>query len=161
MDTESGTLAGTEAEAEAVDPRLRLVELSARFASAYLRWTETACTEGLKYPRLRLLEQLHCQGSQMMRTLADDLGLTPRNVTALVDALESDGLVRRVAHPSDRRATLVEPTPAGEAAAEETLEPRLAAVGELFDDLSPADQERLIGILTTLLDGLRTRGQRT
>jgi DNA-binding MarR family transcriptional regulator len=164
VETESDTSAGTEA-VEELDPRRRLVELSVRFASAYLRWMESArpadgC-DGLDFPRLRLLEQLHCQGPQMMRALADELGLTPRNMTALVDALEADGLARRVAHPSDRRATLVECTSAGEAAAEQTLEPKVAAVGELFDDLDPADQERLAELLATLLEGLRARGQRT
>lgn len=156
------THSGTPASGEVVDPRRQLVDLSVRFASAYLRWTESAATDdGLDYPRLRLLEQLHCQGPQMMRALADELGLTPRNMTALVDALEAEGLARRVAHPSDRRATLVESTPLGVAAAERTLEPKLAAVGELFDDLGPADRDRLADILGTLLDGLRARGQRT
>lgn len=159
METEPDAIAGTEVEV--LDPRRQLVDLSVRFASAYLRWMESASTNRLNYPRLRLLEQLHCDGPQMMRALAEDLGLTPRNVTALVDALEADGLVRRVAHPSDRRATLVEPTPAGVDAAEETLEPKLAAVGELFDDLTPDDRDRLAEILVTLLDGLRQRGLRT
>lgn len=143
-----------------LEARRRLVELSTRFTHAYTRWADSAAPDGLNYPRLRLLEVLHCRGPQMMRALADLLGLTPRNVTALVDGLEADGLVRRVAHPSDRRATIVEPTPEGQAAADETLGPRLAAVGELFDDLTPDQQERLADILTVLVDGLRDRGQR-
>ena len=34
-----------------------------------------------------------------MSDLADALGVTPRNITALVDGLEEEGMVRRVAHP--------------------------------------------------------------
>ena len=148
-------------QGDANEPRRELVELTAGFASAYLRWLGAATGDGLSFPRLRLLELLHCQGPQMMRALADDLGVTPRNMTALVDALEPEHLVRRVAHPTDRRATLIELTNQGCDAAEKSLEPRLIAIGELFDDLSPTDQTRLATILSTLLDGLRQRGQRT
>jgi DNA-binding MarR family transcriptional regulator len=148
-------------EIDPVDPRRRLVDLAAAFASGYLRWLEASKHGGgLTFPRLRLLEQLHCQGPQMMRALADDLGLTPRNMTALVDALEAEGLVRRVAHPSDRRATLVESTAAGVAAAECTLAPKLAAIGELFDGLTDAQQDELASLLSILVETMRRRGVR-
>jgi hypothetical protein len=42
------------------------------------------------------------------------LVLHPTSVTNIVDRLEADGLVRRTPHPSDRRATLVAITEAGE-----------------------------------------------
>ncbi|HEY8526292.1 MAG TPA: MarR family transcriptional regulator [Acidimicrobiales bacterium] len=147
------------------EARRHLVEVATRFASAFQRWAESAApdcpaAEGFNFAGLRLLEQLHCQGPQMMRAIADELGLTPRNVTALVDGLEGEGLVRRTPHPSDRRVTLVEATPKGLAVAEETIGPKLAAIGELFDDLSPDDQERLAELLTAVVDGLRARGQR-
>ena len=141
--------------------RREVVELAAGFASGYLRWIDAATCDGLSYPRLRLLEQLHCRGPLMMRALADDLGFTPRNMTALVDALEAEGLAVRVAHPTDRRATLVQLTAHGMTAAEEALAPRMATIGELFDDLTPVDRARLHRILITLVDGLRQRGQRT
>lgn len=143
----------------AYDVRRQLIERSAAFASAYLRWIDSGC-EGLSYPRLRLLEQLHCRGPQMMRVLADEIGLTPRNMTALVDATEAEGLVRRAVHPTDRRAVLIQLTDKGFTAAEDILVPRATAIAELFDDLSPTEQARLNKTLATLLDGLRSRGQR-
>jgi DNA-binding MarR family transcriptional regulator len=149
-----------EAQGEPVDPRRQLVELAAAFSTSYLRWLGATSSDGLNFLRLRVLELLHCQGPQMMRALADDLGLTPRNMTALVDALEGERLVRRVAHPTDRRATLIELTPQGYDAAEESLEPRLKELGDLFDDLSPTEQSRLATILAKLVDGLRQRSQR-
>lgn len=150
----------TGTQDEPVDPRRQLVELAAAFSSGYLRWLGATSSDGLNFLRLRVLELLHCQGPQMMRALADDLGLTPRNMTALVDALEGERLVRRVAHPTDRRATLIELTPQGYDAAEESLEPRLKELGDLFDDLSPTEQSRLAPILAKLVDGLRQRSQR-
>jgi DNA-binding MarR family transcriptional regulator len=150
----------SEIDAEPVECR-RLVDIAAAFASGYQRWLESATPSSeLSFPRLRLLEQLHCQGPQMMRVLADDLGLTPRNMTALVDGLEAEGLVRRVAHPSDRRATLVESTPAGVDAAECTLAPKLAAIGELFDGLTQEEQDQLASLLSVLVETMRGRGVR-
>src|SRR5262245_30896828 len=105
--------AKTGAHDEPVDPRRQLVELAAAFSSGYLRWLGATSSDGLNFLRRRVLELLHCQGPQMMRALADELGLTPRNMTALIDALEGERLVRRVAHPTDRRATLIELTPQG------------------------------------------------
>ncbi len=34
--------------------------------------------------------------------------MTATNITSLVDSLEEDGLIVRQAHPSDRRATVIE-----------------------------------------------------
>src|SRR5271156_6123630 len=100
------------------------------FSGGFRRWIGSVGTDGLSYARLRLLEDLHCQGPQKMRALADELGLTPRNITDAVDALEAEGLVRRTAHPTDRRATLVELTDAGVDTAEKELAPRLSVIGE-------------------------------
>ena len=133
---------------------------TAALARAYLRWVESADCDGLSYPRLRTLEELHCRGPFMMRALADQLGVTARNMTAIVDALEEEGLVRRRPHPDDRRAILVELTPAGIAATERALEPRLRTIGELFGDLSPQERHRFLDTVEGLLDGLRRRGQR-
>lgn len=53
------------------------------------------------------------RGSLPMRVMGDRLQLHPTSVTNIVDRLEQDGLVRRVAHPTDRRTTLVEITDKG------------------------------------------------
>ena len=90
--------------------RLALVAETARFAAAFLRWTDARAGDGLPYTRLRLLQTLHCDGPAIMRNLGDQLGASPRNMTAMVDALEDAGLVVRQPHPTDRRATLVELT---------------------------------------------------
>lgn len=52
-------------------------------------------------------------GSLPMRVMGDRLQLHPTSVTNIVDRLEQDGLVNRVAHPTDRRTTLVEITDGG------------------------------------------------
>jgi DNA-binding MarR family transcriptional regulator len=133
-------IAARPADAE-VDPRQLLVEETASFAREFHRWVESqARGDGLTMPGLRLVERLHCRGPAMMRTLASELGLSPRNMTALVDALERDDLVARRPHPSDRRAIMVELTASGNDAADAVLGPRIAAMATLFDVLD--DDER-------------------
>jgi len=52
-------------------------------------------------------------GRLPMRVMGERLQLHPTSVTNIVDRLQADGLVRRIPHPTDRRATLVEITEAG------------------------------------------------
>lgn len=137
-------------------PHRELLELSARFSRSFLKWLDASSAGGLSYPRLRVLDALHCQGSAKMKTLADGLGLSARNMTAVADSLEVEGLLRRVAHPSDRRATLLELTDQGVAAADESLVPRLAEISRLFDELSPPARVTLHGILTTLVEAMES-----
>lgn len=135
-------------------PHRELLELTARFAHSFLRWVDARPSGGLTFPRLRVLEALHCQGPAKMKTLADSLGLSARNLTSVADSLEGDGLLRRVAHPSDRRATLLELTDEGQAAADESLVPRLAEISRLFDELSPTSRHDLRTTLTALVTAM-------
>jgi DNA-binding MarR family transcriptional regulator len=146
---------GDENDAPDISHR-ELLELSARFSRLFLKWVDACPEGGFTYPRLRVLEALHCQGPAKMKSLADALGLSARNMTAVADSLEQDGLLRRVAHPTDRRATLLELTDDGLAAADKSLVPRLAEISRLFDELSPATRDTLRGTLATLVAALET-----
>ena len=81
-----------------------LARLIAEFGKAYTRliWQEME-RAGTTPARARLLGALHCQGTCKMSEISTRLGVTPRNVTKLVDGLESEGLVKRHPHPDDRR----------------------------------------------------------
>jgi DNA-binding MarR family transcriptional regulator len=71
---------------------------------------------GLSFARVRALRRLAPQ-PLTLRTLAEQLAADPPYVTLMVDDLQERGLVRRMPHPEDRRAKLVELTAAGRAAA--------------------------------------------
>ena len=160
VDVTSGTPTGGSAGADEVaTPAIshrELLELSARFSRLFLKWLDDCPEGGFTYPRLRVLEALHCQGSAKMKSLADALGLSARNMTAVADSLEHEGLLRRVAHPTDRRATLLELTEDGLAAADRSLVPRLAEISRLFDELSPATRNGLRGTLATLVAAMES-----
>ncbi|MCC2032232.1 MarR family winged helix-turn-helix transcriptional regulator [Microbacterium allomyrinae] len=68
---------------------------------------------GLTTSRTHLLWVLYHGGPQTQVHLAEAIGVTPRNVTTLVDALDATGFARREPHPSDRRAVLVQLTERG------------------------------------------------
>lgn len=66
--------------------------------------------------RVAVLWTLSLHGPSTQRALAQALAVTARNISGLVDALESHGYIERIAHPSDRRAVLVTLTSKGEVA---------------------------------------------
>jgi DNA-binding MarR family transcriptional regulator len=137
-----------------------LVGSLAHFAHAYLRWIDANADHGLTFLRLRLIDRLNEEGPAMMRTLADELRLTPRHMTALVDALEQENLVARRPHPTDRRATVVELTASGCEAANAVLAPSMNAIAGLFDELTAEEMVELEALVGKLLTALRERGQR-
>jgi DNA-binding MarR family transcriptional regulator len=147
------SLAGRSEE----DARVMLVAQTARFSASFLRWVETRTCDGINFARLQLLQALHCGGPAIMRDLGTQLGATPRNMTALVDALEEAQLVVRRPHPTDRRATLIELSPDGVREAEEGLGPRLSAMSEIFAGLSAAEREQLSAAMTKLMRAIRER----
>jgi DNA-binding MarR family transcriptional regulator len=83
---------------------------------------------GMSYSRGRVVAALAVSGPVLMRALSEAVGVTPRTITGLIDALERDGWVERRAHPSDRRATIIALTPAAEAT--------FARLNENYGDMS-------------------------
>src|SRR5581483_6814092 len=67
----------------------------------------------LSMPRFHLLWVMAQAERLRMSDLADRLDLSARTITSAVDALERDDLLARRPDATDRRATLVELTPAG------------------------------------------------
>ncbi len=59
-------------------------------------------------------------GEMPLVTLSERLLVHPTSVTSTVDSLERLGFVNRVAHPTDRRATLARITPSGRRAMEQS-----------------------------------------
>jgi DNA-binding MarR family transcriptional regulator len=138
--------------------QIDLVEAFTELGPAWTRWVH-AClpSDSVSYARLRLLSALECEDNQTMRHLADVLCVTPRRVTALVDALEAEGLVERHPHPTDGRSTLITITPAG--VKHETADGRLhqSEVGIAFGDLTVEQQEQLLQISRDLTEAFRNR----
>jgi DNA-binding MarR family transcriptional regulator len=139
----------------------RIAELVAAFPDlchAWDRWV-AACLPGdaVSYARMRLLNTLKRDGEQTMGQIAAALDVTPRRVTALVDAMEGDALVARRPNPRDRRSTLVGLTEAGARQQQLGWERHQAEVALAFSDLSDADRVLLERISRKLTSAVRAR----
>lgn len=87
-------------------------------------------------------------GSLPLGKMGERLMIHPASVTNIVDRLDKQGLVKRMPHPTDRRAVLAEITEAGrrivETTTERVIDSELGMAG-----LSPQELNRLVQILKT------------
>ena len=102
---------------------------------------------GLTRARATVIWQLHRQGATTQQQLARTIGVTARNITALVDGLEESGFVRRERHPTDRRAVLVRLTDTGRRTTRQLADDYDAGSAALFAGLPPKDVRRFLGML--------------
>lgn len=110
---------------------------------------------GLTTARTHLLWELAGLGPSTQQALAVALGVSPRNVTGLVDALEEHGYVARRPHPTDRRALLVTLTEAGEQTIAQMQSARAQAATALVSGLAPDRLEEFRESLDTVAERLR------
>ncbi len=93
---------------------------------------------------LRLIEQLGEFGPQMMRSLAEHLGLAVNSITSLIDGLEQKGLAHRVRSEVDRRVVHVELTPQGNETFRLASNAKLEFHRALLSALTEDEQEILL-----------------
>jgi DNA-binding MarR family transcriptional regulator len=118
----------------------RLVELQDFGARQY----------GLGFARGRVLWALQESGPVLMRALSQQLGISPRTVTGLIDALEADGWVTRSPHPEDRRATIISLTATAEATLAKLRDSYQTLARDLLGDIPPEELARCRAVITTL-----------
>lgn len=111
---------------------------------------------GLTVPRTHLMWVLFHEGPQTQIHLAEQLGVTPRYITTLVDALDTTGLARREPHPTDRRAVLVHLTERG-LSLMETMDAEHEQLGAaLIDGLDAQTVTAAVRALDHVRDRLQT-----
>lgn len=93
-----------------------------------------------------------------LKELAERLHIAPRSATEVVDHLADKGLVERRTHPTDRRASLLALTGAGEQLRETVLADRKREADEFFSVLEPDDRVELARILGQLAGDGRQAG---
>src|SRR3954468_8105290 len=103
---------------------------------------------GTTLPRFDLMAQLerHAEGLKM-NELSRLLMVTGGNVTTIVDQLEKEGLVERLAEPADRRAFRIRLTKAGERSFTEMARQHEEWVVEMLSGLSRREQDDLLRLL--------------
>src|SRR3954468_22288454 len=103
---------------------------------------------GTTLPRFDLMAQLerHAEGLKM-NELSRLLMVTGGNVTTIVDQLEKEGLVERLAEPADRRASRIRLTRIGERTFTDMARQHEEWVVEMLSGLSRREQDDLLRLL--------------
>jgi len=98
--------------------------------------------------QLRFLRTLsRCDEPQRLGAIAERLDVAPRSVTSKVDQAEADGHVRRIADPTDRRATLIELTDEGRALLAAVAAQQHEGAAARLGVLPEADRDELLRLL--------------
>jgi DNA-binding MarR family transcriptional regulator len=125
---------------------LTLLIKRGRFAESKL--DQALDSAGLTFVKWRVLDALVNASSPIsLGKLAEHLNCVKSNVTQLIDRLESEGSVRRVSDPEDRRSILMELTESGKrmhTAGREALE---SATRGLFSGSNEEDRKSLRQLL--------------
>jgi DNA-binding MarR family transcriptional regulator len=133
------------------NPAVTLVGRLFRLAPRLIELQELGAREyGLGFARGRVLWALRESGPVLMRGLSQQLGISPRTVTGLIDALEADGWVTRSPHPVDRRATIISLTASAEAMLTRLLDSFQGLARDLLGDVPPDDLARCRAVIGTL-----------
>lgn len=105
---------------------------------------------GLELRQFGLLRLLASSQGSSQRALGEMLRITPNRMVALVDGLESKGLIERRTHPEDRRAYTLTLTEAGHAALRQGIDAGIGVETQLCAPLEPAEREQLLSLLRKL-----------
>jgi DNA-binding MarR family transcriptional regulator len=104
----------------------------------------------LTFARYEVLVCLYFSGgAQPLARLGKALQVHQTSITSLVDKLEVQGLVKRTPHPTDRRSTIAQITPAGRSLTRRAIK---HLNSDLFRDLGLTSDEvrTLIAVLTKM-----------
>jgi DNA-binding MarR family transcriptional regulator len=129
-------------------------------AHAFKQWGNLCFSQAepglreLSIPRARLLAAVADAGNDPVRMgdLSAALGVTARNITTIVDALEREGLLARKPDPTDRRAILLELTEQGHAHVEHVHAMQLDLAERLFSALNPHERQAFHALLMRTAD---------
>jgi DNA-binding MarR family transcriptional regulator len=111
---------------------------------------------GLTHTQFFLLIALYEENGILITALARKVALDKSTLTSLLDRLERDDLIKRVAHPSDRRVIQIYLTPKAEAMREELIRTYHEVNGCFLSRLTPEELkifEEILGKLESVRSG--------
>ncbi|MFD7783352.1 MarR family winged helix-turn-helix transcriptional regulator [Streptomyces nojiriensis] len=139
--------ASAPAPAQASAPRGAAFLLAQIGAHAAGRFAERVAALGLTPADVGLLRMVAGQPGRSQRALAEDLGVVPSRVVALIDVLEDKRLVERRRSAEDRRNYELHLTPEGRQALGAVSRAAAAHEDDLLAALDPDGRARLVELL--------------
>ena len=102
---------------------------------------------------------LSSSGPDEPARLADHLNIPRQTMTIILDSLERRGVIRREAHPTDRRRKRIRLTETGRAFANEVSTDVNAIEVEAMSRLPAAEQRAFVDLSRKFYDALKTAGE--
>jgi DNA-binding MarR family transcriptional regulator len=138
-----------------------VVELQRQVGRIIGQHVPSVCIDsGLTITQLRSLFLITNKGSTNFTKLAEALGVTPSNVTGIVDRLEEQGLVSRTQNPEDRREMTLQATDKGEALVSDLKEAGVKQMTRILSLVSVKELSCLIRGLSAFIGAADSnRGQ--
>ena len=117
----------------------------------FARLEEALKAVGLSAAKYKVLSHIAKSKEPVpLRLLAEEQQCVASNVTTLVDRLETDGLVRRVDDPADRRSKRAELTELGKEKAEDGARVVAEVEAAFAESLGPTERLALAKVLSSL-----------
>jgi DNA-binding MarR family transcriptional regulator len=114
------------------------------------RWQERMQAMGLDPREVVVLRMVAADPGRSQRSLGPALQVRTSHLVAVIDALETRGLLERRANPSDRRANALHLTPHGHAALAEVMQVSVEHENELTEGLSSTERTALESVLARM-----------
>ena len=115
------------------------------------RMTDAWMNLNLTIPQLKSLFLIAREGSMNTKSLAEALGVTPSNVTGIVDRLVKQGLVSRQENPEDRRMLELRVTAKGERILTSLREETISSMSEVLTRMSVEELSALARGLSSMV----------
>jgi DNA-binding MarR family transcriptional regulator len=124
------------------------------------RFTARLESIGLNLRMWGVLNVLDVEGSITQHRLGQCVGIDPSSMVSTIDELESQGLVERRRHPTDRRAHALHLTDAGRQTLKSGRALARAAQNDLLGPLNASERKQLHELLLRVAVGLGEEVQR-
>ena len=138
----------------------KIIDLERRLSRALSQYTpEPWLGLNLTVAQLKCLVVIASEGSTSSRKLAEALGVTPANVTGIVDRLVEQGLVSRRENPDDRRMLIIELTEKGDNLLRNLWERGMNCLSEALSLIALDDLKALAQGLSALVKVVEKRAK--
>lgn len=112
---------------------------------------ERLARQGITHRQCQVLAWLALEGEQSQVELAQRMNIEPPTLVRVLDRMERDGLVARVADPDDRRRKMIRPLPK----AKPLWKKMVGTFQEVRTEVAADLTERQIATLKSLLDKIQ------
>ncbi|MFC1961965.1 MarR family winged helix-turn-helix transcriptional regulator [Chloroflexota bacterium] len=134
---------------EVIKLRIEASQLLGRFAQEAWKNLDVPLAQ------LKSLFMITCEGTTNFRKLSDNLGVTPGDVTGIIDRLVKQGLVSRGEDPQDRRVITLQATDKGRILLADLRESRANQIAQILARMNSEELRSLSYGLSAFIRSLK------